>query len=605
MTIKNIREEVIKEFIAAELLDDNVFPTLDLVCAIALRDYKNTDVFASILHENLSIEYGEPASISKFNQIIKNTDIDINTLYRFIDFLSHRITDQKFSIQQKLNSVSIALKNLNQKIHGLILLNEDSTNISNTYVIDFSKLDDIDLEQTTALIDTSKKEVSIKNKNLLGSNNTAFIKTIDATCVTPRYIRFSNLTGHPIQKLYDGNEDTMGIYEVLMPPTHKGYVDIRIKVVFAELVSFNHVYLKMQPTNTVERFEASVMAYIDNSWKTISDYQLYDSNIDTTFDVISTKDLVVNIRLGSYNVSAEGLVYRFFGKELVIDTVNYDGTEIVMTKDLAFSPKFNVIGLRADAIIPENCSVDHYVSYTLSWMNGNVLELFISDFIKIDSSNYLKILSNEQSILSTHGVDLTYTHPYNYGKNITFSYTSDLFPSLNLSTSKLIRNIDNFGIDQDQNNFCYFYLYDEQNIDFNSIPGFLDGELVEVSQKVTPGIHKFYLLDKNNTGIYQAYFNENDIIFGSYVSSYLDPQEFINIAEDDDYTWFTIIKAKDLNNNDKYIVIAKEISITEFMGFVQQQITIDPRAIDLKVKSVLKGNGEQTPIIKNIKIKVG
>jgi hypothetical protein len=301
--------------------------------------------------------------------------------------------------------------------------------------------------------------------------------------------------------------------------------------------------------------------------------------------------------MGSYRIGTDGPIYSFYGKELIVDSCDFSGTETVVTKGFEPANKFNIIGLKTDSIIANGCSIDYFVSWRIlgQW----------SEYSKIDPNNYLSVLPNEELQKSTHRIDFTYLHPYNSGNNICYSYTSVLEPQLNLYKSKIIRNLGNFSEDAEQSPICYFHLDTVKAIDFAVIPGYIDGEYVSSLKNIGGGIHKFILKNKNDISLCSSYLTSNEIIFGSHLASYINPMEFVNIAEDDNYKLFTIQKVTDKYGSPVFTTIAKRIIANERIQFLKQVITTPNAAEAIKVKSLLTGTGGFTPILKNIKIKIG
>lgn len=597
MNLSSIREDVIKEFIAQELLDDGVFPTIALVCAIALRDYKDTEVFKSFLTDSLFINNEDPARATLFNDTSKKASIDIATLYRFIDFLLTRISDQQAVLRQKLHQMTVIIKQLIDKSNGLLLLNEDTVALHDIFTEDFSSLANINMAETTALVNTGEQNVTVRHASASDLHISELIDSSSISCATARYISIINPIGHSLSKLYDTAEDTISITEIEMPSDHIGNVEFWIKIKFKEQLSFNNLVFKMKEGSSAGGYEASLDALVGESWKTIQEFDSYTSKIDMSFDPITSKEIIIKILVGDYGNIGSSLVYTLFGKDIQINWVDASVTEIMQLNPITFNAPFSVIGLRDDSVIPDNCTIDYFASWKIqsTW----------SDFVQIDSVNYTNVLAEEVQQFSQYTIDLTYLHPYNAGSNNCLSYSSVSVPLWDIHKSKLLRNLNKFNTNDPQILSCVLNVKETTYLDFSIIPGYLNGDYVDTALDVPKGIHRFHFTEKLAQDVYILYLQSKNVTFGSYLADYISPEVFANIAENDNYSVYTILLVNDSGGSPVYTIMIKNINedeITELISYTPVSTNI---ADELIIKAELTGFDQNKPILNSIKIKVG
>ena len=445
MTLKSVREDIIKEFISQELLDDNVYPTLDIICAIALRDYSDTDVFESVLTDNLQDHSGSPASQSLFNKTTKYTAIDIKTLYAFVNFLNNTLDAQKSKIRQRLSLLSKAIESLTAQSNAVLMLNENA-DCFEVYSEDFNDLSGVDINNTTAAVDTVNHFASVKPYYTPTPSPSDIISSVDVNCLTQNYQSCINLTGNPVDNLYDGFNDTIWINEVTMPSDYLGNVEIALKFNLKEKITLNKFNLKLNDGNT-NNYEAKLSANINGIWTDLSDYVVCGNYVDLSFNRVVTDSLILRLVSGKYNKIASKLVYTFYGQEVKFQNIDASGACVLQLNDLSFSKNFSYANFNLDTEIPVNCSIDLYAAaYTTDWQS----------FSKIDSSGFLGVSPDDTCKLSRLAVDLTYIHPYNSGVNVSLSYNNQNLPNYDYSKTKLIRNIGKFSYSGGVVK-CYFY----------------------------------------------------------------------------------------------------------------------------------------------------
>lgn len=612
--IKNIKEQVLKSFIAKELLDQSVYPTLELICAELLNNYSGLDALRTMLEDRHLIQQGEIARYDKYNEIQKFSYIDIHTLYRFVDYLEEYFTEAQRGSEQKITALSRVIKALQAEMEALHLANED-VNSGEVKVIDFSKSSQIDKVNSSAFIDYDNQfaKAPLENTSLPVSLS-GKVYDIQVTPITPGYVSFQEVLGKSRFKMFDGLSNTSSRFTYSMPSGYSGYTEISIKFKLDKPHSFNNLYLDFSSTSTPVKYMIAATAKVNGVYQRLSDYQPYTQTANISFSNVLSDFIILNIR--SYNGSLDlngNTSFSFEVHEMNIGKENYVRVSDIESAEFITDKPFTVITLYADEQIPSGTDISYEIEWKDSKDATHVNSIVPYTRGQIDLDTIVSVFENSKSIGEVRHIDLTISHEYIYGSNFgtDHSITEDEFNSLDKLDLKLIRAKGGILVDQNNSNLAsvVIYLSESKTIDFTGFGGFIDNNAATGKVDLTPGFHTFKFNTNGGLTQYKAFFDSLNVNYGACLAEYQLPVDFINRVEDNNYSCFTLVKI-----GSEYQVLVKAIGGEISYDKLWHQEEILPISTDLtdatfgtsvKVRATLSAQADITPVLKEIKIKLG
>jgi len=616
MKFTDIREQVIKQFIIKELLDESIYPSLELVCAMLIRDYQNSNIGQCLLLNKHLIVNGETASARKINEIMKLMDIDIQTLYKFIEYLEKLYTDSQSAALQKINALNRLCAELESYAKAILLSNTDVSGTTEIISESFYNTGKIDLLNTTANVDVSKNEITARKENIKTYTN--FASYVINPIITTSTSNIKIIQDKDITNAFDNSLATYFIYKAYTPD--QGIFEISIKLPLKKVIELSQLSMDLCGS----KYDVSLVMRVNGIYNNIANYATYTDQCVINFDPVETDYIIIKLRSASGTKCNAGIEYIFNLNNIRFSKLNFSSESIFTTSEINTDSDFSIIGLYTEETIPNTGNI----LYTVHWKTENngiaswhTSSIFPYNHSGIDLTKYLNIDESSESIISIKTIDFTLVHPYICKANISTTATldSDQYNNLRYVQPKLLRNLGGFDIFNSDTGIITTVLYvvSDFTVDFSLIPGIITGgsyKNYKITNKLSlsPGFYTFSFNSSNLISTYKTYLDSivgDNFKYGSNVASYVIPQDFINRIEDNNYNVHTILPNKDggynlvikmLNGN----VTSDTTWDKESMLFVYASFS--PNQIGKAVKLVAKitSSGTETPKLKQFKIKL-
>lgn len=598
MKLELIKERIIKDFIAVELLDNAIYPTLDAICRVFLSEYRDAQTFNTLLNNSHYI-VDKIASSKKFQQIYDYTRLDITILYKFVDTLTETLRTQKILIQNKVDSMLNKLGILQQKAEALIASIDNVDTDFEIYNEDFSSLSKIDTAGSTAEINTQLKHVTSYADPKLSTMYYAKdkIDSITVSCLNPVSIHSG---GDSTTLLYDGNEDTVWSYNVELVKISSDNGEILLHVKLKEDIALNRIMLISQ-----NPYKASLLMIKDNSWSEVIPYTDYVNSIDFQFPTITINQFIVKLTNITGDTSGTTKKFLFNINDIQFSELIFAPNSILKTLEHTPSKAFSVLGVFADETLPEGCDMSYNISVykNNSWVTTTDVKPVNRD--GIDFTKFISVSNTEAPTISSHNIDMYYIHPYNSNVNNLYHKELNSISNVDFSKTKILRDIGNFKTDRHLYS-CYFYLTAETELSFKNV--WVDKVLIESKTKFSAGLHYLLCSTVATRFVCTDILETKSIYFGSEIAQYVDPTVFLNIAEDDNYKVFTFALVQYTLQGAPasfYVPMLKALPVAdEEIVFMQHNLS-SQSATKFKVTVQLTGFNNNTAILKNLKIKTG
>ncbi len=619
-TLQNIRETVIKSFITQELLDESVYPSLDLVCAILMRDYKNYNIASSLLLGTDGVSGNDSASKSYMKDLLKRIKIDIKTLYLFADYLNDYIETANTVAANKISALNFAINDLLVQIKELSLINENINQDVTILTDNFDNTTKIDSTKTDAYIDLNSKTVSAKDiygvglKSILPILNTS---SVSEAMVTYGYLYAHSQIGFEAPQIASNNG---WLYKIVMPVSYNSYVEAAINIGFNSVIDISRLRFLFTDNG---KYKVKLTALINGTYTVVSDFADFQEVCDISFNPIKTNLLILNVRAYTnygidFSTGRNGNLYKIAIKNLQYTYQQYADVSYLYTADLDAGKQFSTIGLWADESIPIGTGIKYEYSSFLNNIWSNYIPIEPYNRVKIDYSKYQSVFAAFPQVSTAATVDFTKTHAYLFGQNIATTATIDSLSFLRQLNPLILRNLGGIKIESVASNLASVVLYvnGSTTIDFSRNPGYIisNGYSTYVTGNFTlqPGIYQFKFTYSGSTELYKAFLASysSSVKFGSHLATYVDPSLFVNVAEDNKYDVFTFI-----NISGTLTAIVKLLGPDVVVGgssenllYIKNNTTssnlanIMPTKIRLKIE--FDTNNTLTPILSGYKIKL-
>jgi len=610
MKLKEIREKIIKGFIAKELLEDSVYPSLELICSILLRDYQGLDVGSTLLNDRHLVHEGEPASISKFEEIQKYVDIDIRTLYSFVDYVEDYLNISTRSALSKINALVRKSKTLEGRAKALLLKNADEFQDTEIIEVPFNTAELIDLAKSDADIDFGNQYVTSKTRSGLALHSLS--NDVDEILVTPLsrgYLSFKSPSGRDESNIISDNS-TPWIHNVVMSPSYHGSVSLSVKLKLNKNKDISRLFFGFQDTSS---YYVSISAAIDGEFRTISDEALYTGYADISFQPVNVSYIVLTIKNSQHHSvvsNPNGRLFRFSINELRAGLHEYADRSTLQTTQIIPQGKFSQMSLSVDWDIPESTDIKMYGS-----IDGvNFSELVPLESRKIDLPKSLSVTDTFSLIQHDKAVDFTKAHPYIAGQNIATTCKYASLIDVSKIDPKILRNLGGFKIESEENSLVSCVLYvnaDNIEFDFETYPAHFDGTFKTSKQTLTKGFHTIKFNKGSGVNGYKAYLDSlvaSTFNYGSHLASECDTSLFVNVTDDKNYEKFSFVEI-----DSEYVAVIKMLQanvVTDHSPEAEQMLLVekDFNTADLKsslyIKAVFISDNYQAPKLNAFKIKV-
>jgi len=546
-TFKDIRENIIKSFIARELLDETIYPSLEMICAIFIDEYKDVDANSSFIKDRMFVEDGQVASLTWFNELVDKTQLDIITIYAFVDYLYDYTIKSNTLAKNKISSLLTSIKLLYSDIRQIELA-KSTVGVNVVLSDSFTNGDNIDPDNSDANIDFNTGCVSSKRiYDITRIVDNSKILSISQASVTQGYINFgSPIANQPESLLFSGGK---WIAEYNMPVGFSNNIEVKLSILLTEQTYVNKINLTIENINGAY---IKVMALVDGIYKIVKDYAIYNGAADVSFDTISTNNILLFFKtdknLSIDNTSTVGKYYKIVGSNLQLSYFTYASKSILTTEEVISNTPFSNIMLTTNQTDAENSSIDYFVS----WYSNSVWSAWapISPYNSIDGTGtIIDVLSSPAQIFLDQtdgnvdfGSDLDVTHPYIYGYNYATNYTEDSLNFISVIQPKLLRNLGSCKVSDNIGECWIAVAQDGVAIDFSVCKGYIDSEFIDNKTTLNKGVYNFKFNVNDGIDNYTAYLLSIDNIYiGTHLSSFISPELYINIVEDNDLNKFTFV----------------------------------------------------------------
>ena len=584
MNLSKIRETELKKLALVRLLKEGLSPELETVCAEILDLYNAAS--GSII-DNAEIK--DELKYSQFNLTKEMATADIRSAYTALETLILEIRTKALNSEALIESLNLKLKKLEKHVKDLLFSLDLSDGEIDVFTETFNSLENIDSDNTTANVNTKAGIVYGAFFSAGHTNVDAHeaIDSIDFDIVSNGYTGLTVYPEYGIDKLYDSLSDTQWKLDVKSSKAEP-----------QELL----IYIDLKEATTISRIALlrdrgdiyAALFYTDSSGRVneITSYQKFEGDIVFNFPLLEAKYFIIKLKSTSSSFQSGVYTHSFNGREIEISLGGHTGLSSLLSVETAVNP-FSRISLDADEFIDDDCSIDYYLRWTVdnsTW--SDFVNIVPKNRIPIDIDRYLTVFSSASPVSHACLVDYTYVHPYNSGSNIFLNYPHVGMPDYDFTRTKIIRSMD--STKQLGNNLyqCYFYLSAAETIDFSLLPGYVDGAHLAEAALLSAGIHKFISGVEDVSSLFTY--------FGGFLCDYVPELSFINIAENNNYSLFSMIK-----DGANYIPIVKEIDgyPDEDFLFISYDAQTASKALKFQYKIDITGFNEKTPSINKLKIK--
>lgn len=627
LNFHSVREQIIKKFIASELLDEGVFPSLEYICAVYVSEFGGNLSDSSLLASTDSINEDETASVKKFNKIAKLTEIDIHTLIKFVQYLDMYTNNQFTECEARVNKLLSEIKDLSSRVKAISFAKEYDSGHNSIKSIDF--LNDLLTEESTAIVNAESNTITVSPVTSLSyvqkdnASEANYLTTkvsapiVRTSVLKPRTGEFEIERNSFADKLIDGNEDTEWVLNISTPNHFTSEVIVGVSFTFEKPLSMSEFSYSLGSNTDSSMYQASLYTLKDGAEVMLVDYKQMSNITNFLFEEQLISHLILKIKT---NIKISGK-YKFVGREVKFSATSYSNSSTVITKEIEKDP-FNFIGLYANEEIPESCSIEYFVKL---YINGAWSEFTPIVPINREPKNYSgRIIKSTVPQATTYSAltsdflgSSQVVHPFNYQKNMALTpvLTDNPDDIYDLENTFLLRNLNKFVVNSDSPNIMsgYFWLTEAREIDFRNYPVYIAGKFIDSIKELPAGKHKISFQNIDLAQEYYSYFDSiksTTLYYCSYIAKYVPSPIFLNVAEDNNYLIYTYGEYED--SGTKYAFFVKDLReiredhlYEDIILAAQPELLSTEKASKLQLKAVLNGFNHSTPVIKQLILKMG
>lgn len=543
ITLEKIREKVVKQFIARELLENSIAPALDAVCQIALNDYLNIPVYKTLLSAGPYFNNGLTASAKSWNEIQKYLYLDIKTLYSFFEFMEEQVDEQLVGINTKLNLYLSELRDLEIRANGLLLQSHDA-DFFNSFSEPFSSTLNVDPVSTVS-INTVAHTVTCSKKEQASTPLpfSSIIKT-QLVLVEPfgemGKISDSNQIGY----LFDGSIASVFEQEFLISRGYNGVVECALILDLDDYYDINSLTFSGIAVNPIS---IKVDAFSkQEQWKTVFDKCEFGNAAVASFQVVETNKLMITFYLSEFSQIGTSNSYALRIADCVIGNVSYAKESTLNSMPIVFTEGSSAISLYTEEEIPADCDIKYSCSALknaawTAWSRIRPVNQPYTDLTK-DIPMSVNFVPTAETIVPGV-IEFDFLHQYNSGVNmptsLTFGVSDDPYTSYVLRMPGTFQTITS-------NDSTYYqgsiYAGTDTVINVGTRKCVLDNvATVNNLVTITKGWHVFRFEKNYDIQFFKDLLTAASITYGYCRAVYTVDTSFISNIGDNEYGFFTFV----------------------------------------------------------------
>ena len=280
--------------------------------------------------------------VNLLNELMANTLFNIEVLYDCVNENNQEIFSVVTALNNRLDNLKSKRKILENKIDDLLFVNSNSDGYFYSYLEGFSNLDNIDMEMTSAYIDTLNNDVSIPKitnsiSNALTTNNITS-SNVKYSLSSNNQSIVDNVDAQEFESVFDGLNDTYWSYTHNSPNPSVVVMTLNIPINTAYNISkISGSLLTSSPCSiyVVARPADSSKPEQIRSQSSREDYNRFSFTIEADFYANVTLIIYKTEPDQIENNSASPYTYKFGIRELVINADYYDRTAVIISSPIS------------------------------------------------------------------------------------------------------------------------------------------------------------------------------------------------------------------------------------------------------------------------------
>lgn len=570
----------------------------------------NSNLFTSLY---TSVKAGNKGSSDMFNKLIEAISDELliqETALEFIELDYQYWNEQRLA---QLRSLGRKVRELKTKTEDLILVADKTDGFYYTISDDFNDLSKIEIEPTTASVNTSIGFVMSSKDDGKITQNTEIVDivpliTFDAISDSvPEFAE--DLTGYSLPNIFDKNLDSAWIHKITLGIPSLNPVVGTLTLDYQDIINATNLEIIGANNYLNISYKLDILVSDDSvEWKEIIASYNFNGSAIIPLPIQEFRFMKIFLSLKNPSIYENNRpVYQFHLKEIRLFKQKFNGYSVLYTKPITLLDEeekevsFSSVALKTCEILPENTNINCFIAFGnndtfTNFQTINPLNRSTGQILHVNSALIRSITSNL--------LDNSLKFPYNYNNNSTlnFSVTSDI----SLSDLKLIRDVGNWSV----NNNWYtlvFYLSSSTELDFRTWNVYLNGKFKNSIETYEEGFYTIRINDSSILDAIKNYITTKTLYLGGYLATLLDISEFLKIAEDN-YNYFAVTPTKTTDNGiftANHIMI-KELEPEEAVVVVSISANDNTTANQVKLKFELLPDtlNNLTPILDSYQLKI-
>lgn len=384
MGIKDLQiKQAINEVLSREL-KAGLNPTQESMTYLLAEYFKDHPPGTPSLKVIPAVYRGQ-SNADNYNSMLDAIDIDLHILYEALLEQNKTIINNFVLYENERIAISNKIDQLSEAVHNVIL----EAGNTNPYVFslseDFSSLKNIDIKNTTALVDLKDKKTTLplleKGIEKIALKNAKIV----VNQISPEDQIQEQKELSPLENCLDDFLNTAWNYQVKVSEKNKENVSVELKITLPEKTMISQ--LELIPNSPHETFIEVSYSDEKNNWNKLD--LSNKSNIllqkkKWNFNPVWIKEMIIKLTKNNPDME-DNQTYIFGLKNISLSYIQYTSEAILVTKPLELKPKNKIedftvekIMLETDDFIPSNTSIDYFIQYTYEGSNNFSTQIPIS-----------------------------------------------------------------------------------------------------------------------------------------------------------------------------------------------------------------------------------
>lgn len=402
MSINTTYRELLIEQIVKDLLAQGISPSAAKVLEqlniyVAINDISQP-VFRST---NYEVNWGDHASASAWNNANNQIEQDLKVIYRHLLKVADNSMQHFDRWRVEASLLEAKMASLQDRANSLLLLGQDTAGYLNFVQDNFSDAEKIDLENTTATINTDKGYIA------MGTNTTGATR-INLNGLSNDDIEFSLLTLRNVinTSSADGSQtryvvsDATTFWQERVATRRPGPVSVEVKITLPETKTISRLDLDLHQANTNSATQVLPLLSTDNySYKKLNSKSFVKDITDkATFQFVATEAKYIKLvmtksgyDLVQTNTDQPQYVYEFGIDELALYSEGFSSSVSQQVVSVPLSvedeegnlEEFSKLTLEVCEDVPEGTSIN----YSVAVFNDPTTAFSSLSFVDIDPNN--------------------------------------------------------------------------------------------------------------------------------------------------------------------------------------------------------------------------